>query len=278
MTAMHENLDLQRSVLDQGYVRLIRPVGEDLEVANDARASFAKEHGQLTDQDIRLISDLARDGHQSPFRAQGLKLEVKAPLMVARQWWKYKVASQHIEEMESWNEQSRRYLTRTPEFYRPFQFRSAPAVRKQGSAGPMAEADDMQWQEALQEFVRHGLQLYKKAVKQGMCAEQARLFLPAYGMYTTWRWQVSLPSILHFYEERINHDAQQEIQAYAKAVAWVAEQVFPVAWNALIQHSKRTRATQLADRINGLTSILGANNPISGELRDIAEQAKSLGN
>jgi thymidylate synthase ThyX len=95
-------MDLRVDVLDKGYVRLVDVMGSDLSVANAARASYAKEVDTFSDKDAKLISFLARENHMSPFRHAFMTLEFKAPLMVARQHWKYVVGSDHT--MDSWNE------------------------------------------------------------------------------------------------------------------------------------------------------------------------------
>jgi len=92
-------------------------MGSDLSVVNAARASFGKEVTELGTKDARLIDFLARENHMSPFRHAFITFEFKAPLMVARQHWKYVVGSDHT--MDSWNESSRRYVTMEPEFYYP---------------------------------------------------------------------------------------------------------------------------------------------------------------
>ncbi|HYF47656.1 MAG TPA: FAD-dependent thymidylate synthase, partial [Acidimicrobiales bacterium] len=121
-------------VLNAGYVRLVDRMGSDLSVANAARVSFAKESAWIEDddgefvrrvlaeKDRRLIRFLARNGHTSPFRHAFATLEVKAPLFVARQWWKYVVGSDHT--MDGWNEVSRRYVEDEPEFYVPREWRA----------------------------------------------------------------------------------------------------------------------------------------------------------
>lgn len=79
-------------VLDKGYVRLVDSnlikdhMGTDLSAANAARASFMKESKELSEADFRIINFLAKEGHTSPFRHAVITLEIKAPLMVARQW------------------------------------------------------------------------------------------------------------------------------------------------------------------------------------------------
>src|SRR5690625_4780429 len=127
-------------VLDKGYIRLVDVMGDDRTVVNAARVSFDKKTEELTERDERLIRFLAREGHDSPFRHASLQFEVYAPLMIARQWWKYVVGSDHI--MDAWNESSRRYITENEEFYVPQadEWRSYPDDVKQGSGEPVAEA------------------------------------------------------------------------------------------------------------------------------------------
>jgi len=221
-------------VLDHGYIRLVDVMGSDLTVVNAARVSYAKESAELTERDVRLIRFLAREGHSSPFRHAIAQFEVYAPLMVARQHWKYVVGSDHT--MDAWNESSRRYITEEPVFYVPKadEWRSAPENSKQGSGVPISEEDGEFFSEELEAYVIAGENLYAKALDSGICAEQARLFLPAYGMYVRWYWTASLQSVCHFLAQRLEHDAQAEIQAYAKAVLTLIEPHFPVSVDELV--------------------------------------------
>ena len=77
-------------------------------------------------------------------------------------------------------------------------------------------------------------ELYEAAMEDGICAEQARLFLPAYGMYVRWYWTASLHSVAHFIQQRMAWDAQKEIQDYARAVLELAKEEFPVALDSLL--------------------------------------------
>ena len=70
-------------------------------------------------------------------------------------------------------------------------------------------------------------------MEKGVCAEQARLFLPAYGMYVRWYWTASLQSVCHFLEQRLADDAQVEIQKYAQAVLGFVKEAFPTASEGL---------------------------------------------
>ncbi|MCU6709322.1 FAD-dependent thymidylate synthase [Paenibacillus sp. J5C_2022] len=228
------------NVLDRGYVRLVDVMGSDLTVVNAARVSYAKESATLSDRDRRLIAFLAREGHTSPFRHAIAQFEVYAPLMVARQWWKYVVGSAHYEgtgdSLDAWNESSRRYITEELEFYvpSPGEWRSAPDNSKQGSGEVIpTEQGEIATQDLL-DYVAYGERLYERAMKSGVCAEQARLFLPAYGMYVRWYWTASLQSVCHFLTQRLEHDAQREIQDYAKAILALIEPRFPVAIDEIL--------------------------------------------
>lgn len=218
-------------VLNKGYVILKDVLGSDLTIANSARVSYNKEIHSLEEKDIRLIKFLAENGHTSPFRHAMLQFEIYAPLMIARQWWKYVVGSDHA--MDAWNESSRRYITEECEFYMPNEWRSAPENSKQGSGEPIKGGEE--WYAILQEYIEEGKLLYEQALKEGVCAEQARLFLPAYGMYVRWYWTGSLQSVAHLINQRIASDAQKEFQEYAKAVLELAEQKFPHSIKYLLQ-------------------------------------------
>ncbi len=227
-------------VLDKGYVRLVNHMGSDLTVVNAARVSYAKQSDALTEKDLRLIQFLAREGHTSPFRHAVIQYEIYAPLMVARQWWKYVIGSAHYEgtgdSLEAWNESSRRYITEEPAFYTPAagQWRSAPANSKQGSGDIVAWELGEKYTRELMNYVDLGIQKYEAALADGICAEQARLFLPAYGLYVRWYWTASLQSVAHFLNQRLEHDAQKEIQDYAKAVLEIVKALFPVTIDELL--------------------------------------------
>lgn len=221
-------------VLDKGYVRLVDKMGSDLSVVNAARASFAKESKEFTQHDAKLLNFLARENHMSPFRHAFATFEFKAPLMVARQHWKYVVGSDHT--MDSWNESSRRYITMDPEFYFPAadEWRLAPEDKKQGSQGL---ADPFTGSMLTQELMLHaekGEALYNMAMESGIAAEQARLFLPAYSMYVVYRWSCSLQSVVLFLSQRLSEDSQVEIQQFAKAVYELIQPEFPMSMKALM--------------------------------------------
>jgi thymidylate synthase (FAD) len=229
---MMENNLIQ--VLDKGYVRLVDKMGSDLSVVNAARASFAKESKEFTQQDAKLLNFLARENHMSPFRHAFATFEFKAPLMVARQHWKYVVGSDHT--MDSWNESSRRYITMDPEFYFPAadEWRLAPEDKKQGSHGVADPFIGSMLTQELMVLAEKSEALYNMAMEGGIAAEQARLFLPAYSMYVIYRWSCSLQSVILFLTQRLSEDSQVEIQKYAKAVHELIQPEFPMSMKALM--------------------------------------------
>lgn len=224
-----------KHVLDKGYIRLTNVMGSDLSVVNSARVSYDKESSELSDGDTRLIKFLAREGHTSPFRHATLQFEIYAPLMVARQHWKYIVGSDHT--MDAWNESSRRYVTEEPTFYIPKadEWRSAPENSKQGSGDLIEPEIGSYYTKHLMRLIDEGEAQYHSALGDGICAEQARLFLPAYGMYVRYYWTASLQSVAHFLNQRLAHDSQVEIQEYAKAVHEFAKEKFPVSIEELVK-------------------------------------------
>ena len=214
-------------VLDKGYVRLISTMGNDLEVANAARVSYDKRSEEMSEKDDKLINFLWKEEHTSPFRHCVMSFELYAPLMVARQHWKYAVASTFVDDQNGWNESSRRYVTETPEFYTPSQWRSAPENSKQGSGENLDEITSEYLTTSLDGYITMGEVLYTNAMEAGVAPEQARLFLPAYGMYVRYRWTTSLHGVMHFLQQRLAHDSQVEIQEYAKAIYDLANVKFP---------------------------------------------------
>src|SRR5690625_4781855 len=222
------------SVLDKGYVRLRDVMGDDRTVANAARVSFDRRTEELDERDERLISFLAREGHDSPFRHASLQFEVYAPLMIARQWWKYAIGSDHV--MDAWNESSRRYITENNGFYVPQadEWRSYPEKGiKQGSGEPVKWIVGQKMTSDLEEIIALGEKRYKEAMAKGIAPEQARLFLPAYGMYVRWYWTASLQSVAHLIKQRTADDAQYEFRLYAEAVRELAGERFPISLREL---------------------------------------------
>lgn len=238
-------------VLDKGYVRLIDHMGSDLSVVNAARVSYDKESQEFDSKDERLLNFLVRENHTAPFRHAIVSFECYAPLLTKNQWFKHLIGGIHADDAEfpgldpffAWNESSRRYVTENEEFYVPdiTQWRSAPANKKQGSGEalpayvddpPFNQAGDY-WTTRLMENYAKGLEAYREAMEAGVAPEQARLFIPAYGLYVRWRWTTSLQGVMHFLKLRDEGHAQKEIRDYAIAVKQLTAQHFPVSIGSL---------------------------------------------
>lgn len=225
------------NVLDHGYIKLVNNMGSDIDVVNAARVSFDKEILFLSAKDEKLIDFLVKHKHDSCLRHCVMTLEVYAPLMVARQWYKHAVSSSHLDDQLGWNESSRRYITEQEEFYIPrsASWRSTPENKKQGSGKTVPDAIGDKYYEHMKKIVSKGHRLYQEAITDGVAPEQARLLLPAYAMYVRWRWTASLNALLHFLALRMDAHAQYEIQEYANAVNTLVKEHYPLtakAWNA----------------------------------------------
>jgi thymidylate synthase (FAD) len=254
-------------VLDKGYVRLTRimcdigPDGEltptsDLAPTNDARVSFARESQEFNAQDARLVRYLGRGGHTSPFRGAILQFEVKAPMVVRWQWYKYLIGADHDEAyrdvFHQWNEVSRRYVEEEPEFYIPSEWRSAPENRKQGSGAALSPEKARLWTIHLEEAAKRATDLYDFALADGMCAEQARLFLLGYDLYTTWRYTASLQGLCFLLNQRHKPDAQAEWKGYADALLSVVRDLYPHSVAALVD-APRAREREREALLEALT-------------------------
>lgn len=226
--------DRRVEVLDKGYVILQDHMGGDLTTVNAARVSYNKRSDFLGDKDVRLIHYLARNEHTSPFRQSILQFEIYAPLLVARQHWKHIVGGSFTQD--GWNESSRRYITESEEFYvpGPTEWRGKPENSKQGSAGELPADVGMVWTRKLEEHQAEGVRLYQEAMDAGIAPEQARLFLPANGMYVRYYWTASLQSVCHFLKLRLADDAQHEIREFAKAVYFLGKPLFVESMSALL--------------------------------------------
>lgn len=221
-------------VLDKGYVRLVDHMGSDISIINAARASFDKESafledGSLSDKDYRLLRYLYVKNEMSVFRQATVQFEIYMPLMIARQYWKYIVAAANVQDGICLNESSRRYITEEPTFYIPgaTEWRGTPEDKKQGSSELIDPRIGEVATEELMKYIAEGEDLYSRWLKIGIAPEQARLFLPAYGMYVRCRTTMSLAAFLHFLDERLGYTAQHEISEYALAMRELVKPLFP---------------------------------------------------
>jgi thymidylate synthase (FAD) len=215
-------------------LQLIGVMGADLDVANDARASFGKQSHEFTDKDGKLINYLAsaKPPHTSPFRGCVLKFKVKAPLFCCRQWWKTAVASSHVEDQLQHNEMSFRYSEITdPEFYLPDRFRSQSTSNRQASGEDVGAGSSELMRGKFKAQYAEAYRVYELAIAEGVAREQARMVLPP-AVYTSWVWTCSLQSLLNFIDLRKGNGAQEEIVAYTRILDRLVGQLFPAVHEA----------------------------------------------
>ena len=219
-------------------LRLLDSMGNSLSVVNDARQSFAAESAEWTERDGKLLSYLAKHHHTSPFRGVVFKWSVKAPLFIARQWYKHTVASTFVDDQLGWNEKSFRYCAADEaEFYVPTEFLQQSEDNRQASAGPLAGTSQALALAQYAQAVEACKQAYAGLLLTGVSKEQARAILPS-ALYTQFTWTCSLQALLHFISLRIDgKSAQSEIVAYAKALLELGRPVAPEAFDAFAENN-----------------------------------------
>ena len=225
---MAKKKSLKRTdVLDKGFVELLDVMGDDLAIVNAARVSYLGESkGGAADK--KLLFYLMEHHHSSPFEQVELKFRVKAPLMVFWQWVRHRTFHyQHI------NSQSGRYTPFNPnDVYVPIEWRAQDVDNKQGSNGRVDRRLEMELTQTLQGMIETAMNTYQVALQAGVAKEQARLFLPAFGLYYTWIVKVDAWNLMHFLKLRLADEAQWEIRQYAEAIRDMFAERFPWAYEA----------------------------------------------
>lgn len=206
-------------------ISLVKSVGTDIDIVNSARVSFGKHKEELDAKDIKLIKYLWEHGHTSTFEHGSMTFRVKAPIFVARQWMRSRIAS--------YNEVSARYTEVKDEFYIPTKFRKQSANNRQASI----ESNDLDNEKAnliYAKTIKEGFENYKELLALGVAREQARGVLPLTA-YTEFYYTANLRSVLHFIKLRIHEGAQWEIQQYAKAMVELIEPLYPETMKIVIE-------------------------------------------
>lgn len=223
----------------------INHMGDDLMVVNAAKVSFDKasdwerqhfnpvtreedvELRVMSEKDERLIAYLARHNHWTPFAHPQITLRMDAPVPIRTQCFKHK---QGFVE----NEQSRRYISSTPDIHIPDVFRSAPPKggAKQGSGEKHYKS--VYWRGVYLEQVNRAVHIYEAMIADGVCPEQARFVLPQ-GARVQWYWTGSLAAYARFYGQRTDPHAQEEVRVLAQMVSEIIVPLFPVSWKALTE-------------------------------------------
>jgi thymidylate synthase (FAD) len=234
--ALEERLFVVHPVLDHGFVRVVDYMGDDAAVVQAARVSYGAGTRSVRD-DRGLIRYLLRHRHSTPFEMCEIKLHVKLPIFVARQWIRHRTANV--------NEYSARYSILDREFYLP-----APEHLAVQSSNNRQGRGEVLTAEAAAEVLRvlradaervystyEALINYDGAgapVDPGapqLARELARMDLTL-NYYTQWYWKIDLHNLLHFLSLRLDAHAQYEIRVYADVMAELARAWVPLVWEA----------------------------------------------
>ena len=234
--ALEEILYEAIPILDHGFIRVVDYMGDDAAIVQAARVSYGKGTRKIS-QDEGLIRYLMRHRHTSPFEMCEIKLHVKLPIFVARQWIRHRTANV--------NEYSARYSILDKEFYTPApdQLAIQSTTNRQGRGDTLApeaaaEALDLLRRDAAQAFASYEHLLNADTEGQpvdpertGLARELARIGLPL-SAYTQWYWKTDLHNLLHFISLRADPHAQYEIRVYADALRDILERWTPLAARA----------------------------------------------
>ena len=222
---MEKHLYLAHEVLDHGFIRVIDYMGDDAAICQAARVSYGKGTKSVQN-DEGLIRYLMRHWHSTPFEMCEIKLHVKLPVFVARQWIRHRTANV--------NEYSARYSILDREFYfpAPEQLAQQSTINNQGRGEVLGEAEAARVLEILKGDAARCYDHYQEMIDDvGLARELARMNLPA-NIYTQWYWKVDLHNLFHFLRLRADAHAQYEIRVYADAIARVVADWVPAAFGA----------------------------------------------
>ena len=215
-------------VLDHGFVRVIDYMGDDAAICQAARVSYGKGTKSVQN-DEGLIRYLMRHWHSTPFEMCEIKLHVKLPVFVARQWIRHRTANV--------NEYSARYSILDREFYipAPEQLAAQSVINNQGRGETLSADEAARVLEYLKGDAARCYDHYEEMIgqegQQGLARELARMNLPA-NIYTQWYWKVDLHNLFHFLRLRADAHAQYEIRVYAEEICRLVADWVPAAYGA----------------------------------------------
>lgn len=216
-------------VLDKGFVRVIDYMGNDEAIVQAARVSYGKGTKSLN-HDEGLIRYLMRHRHTTPFEMCEIKLHIKAPIFVARQWLRHRTANV--------NEISARYSVLNEEYYVP----NIEEICKQSKSNKQGRADIIESSTA--STIKSGIEntcadIFNKyhdfIQNHNLTRELARIILPV-SAYTEFYWKIDLHNLMHFLFLRAGHGAQKEIRDYAFAILELVKEWVPLTYKAFMDY------------------------------------------
>lgn len=227
-------------VLDHGFIRVVDYMGDDAAIVQAARVSYGKGTKKVQ-EDRGLINYLMRHQHTTPFEMAEIKLHVKLPIFVARQWVRHRTANI--------NEYSARYSILDREFYIPAQEHLAAqsSVNRQGRGavldgeeaaavlGLLRQDADAAYEHYLEMLNQNEDGQAQRADRSGLARELARMNL-SLNFYTQWYWKIDLHNLMGFLRLRADAHAQYEIRAYADKMLEILKAWVPISYDAFLEH------------------------------------------
>ena len=234
--SLEEILYKPLAALDHGFVRVIDYMGDDTAIVQSARVSYGKGTKKISN-DKGLIKYLMRHWHSTPFEMCEIKLHVKLPIFIARQWIRHRTANV--------NEYSARYSILDKEFYIPSveNLASQSQINKQGRAENLSPEEAEKVIELLKSDAEQTYRNYEVMLNEnsdgetldessmGIARELARMNLTL-NTYTQWYWKIDLNNLLHFLALRADAHAQYEIRVYADIILDIVKKWVPVTYEA----------------------------------------------
>ncbi len=238
-------------LLDHGYLQVVDKWGSDEAIIRGARMSTAKgflgwgetctecgwskgdDHevgcsrpGTYKPGDEKLLAFLWKNKHSTPFEMAGITLEVRAPIMVFREWHRHRVPF-------GYSEASARYAPLPALDYLPTVERlleAGPQRNKQATsvdgASTLTNRRAGEWLEQLAAWQREGESLYQFGLRSGVPKELARMAMSV-GRFSTMRATGNLRGWLGFCALRCAPGAQKEIRVYADVIHTELSRLFP---------------------------------------------------
>tara|TARA_B100000029_G_C17492823_1_gene929738 strand:+ start:511 stop:1425 length:915 start_codon:yes stop_codon:yes gene_type:complete len=252
---MEERLFLAHEVLDHGFIRVIDYMGNDSSIVQAARVSYGEGTKKSRD-DKALIRYLMRHWHSTPFEMCEIKLHVKLPVFVARQWIRHRTANV--------NEYSARYSILDKEFYIP-EKENLASQSSSNNQGRGECLDDEEAKKIIKTLRTDSLRCYEnyeemlsEKGQKGLARELARMNLPM-NIYTQWYWKTDLHNLFNFLRLRNDEHAQFEIRKYAEQICQITKSWVPLAYEAFEEYQLGNQQLS-ASGVSSLKRILDGEN------------------
>jgi len=269
--------------LDHGFVRVVDYMGDDQAVVQAARVSYGKGTTKIS-EDRGLIRYLMRHRHSTPFEMCEIKLHVKLPMFIARQWIRHRTASI--------NEYSARYSVLDKEFYIPNSKDLAVQSKsnRQGRGDILSKKASDEALEMLKRDAERCYETYEYLLNEksngdiidndrdGLARELARINLTL-NTYTQWYWKTNLHNLMNFIFLRADGHAQYEIRVYADIIYKIMKAWVPITAEAF--KSYRSGSVELSAEAMKVIKLMLAGNKIDQKasglsIREWNELMKSL--